>query len=179
MNMPRTPSVDDHFAAHIVRRLSAEELWDAISQAAGVFDEIKSLYAVRTYKRVMQASFYHDYEGKMKDTFNLLQCFGQTDREEMPSDRSSLVQAASLLNSEAVLSRLKLQKGGRLEALLNAKPPHTDSEIVRELFVATISRYPSAKEESAGLKLLANNREQGAEDLLWALINRIDFVFNI
>jgi hypothetical protein len=179
MDVPRTPAVDEHFAAHITRRLSAEELWDAISQAANVFDEIQSKYAVRKYKRVMQASFYHDYEGTLKNTFDLLQCFGQTDREEMSSDRSSLVQAASLLNGAPVLARIKIQKGGRLEALLNAKPTHTDSEIVRDLFLSTISRYPTAKEESVGLKLLAGNREQGAEDLLWALINRIDFVFNI
>lgn len=174
----RTEQTDDHFAAHIVRRLSAEELWDAISQAAGVFDEYKSAYASRTYKRVMQASFYHDYEGKFKGTFNLLQCFGQTDREEMPSDRSSLVQAASLLNSDPVLKRIKVQKGSRLEALLTAKPPKSDSEIVKELFLATVSRYPTAAEETVALKLLADDRERGAEDLLWALINRIDFIFN-
>jgi len=79
MDEPHTPAVDEHFAAHITRRLSAEELWDAISQAANVFDEIQSKYAVRKYKRVMQASFYifyHDYEGTLKNTFDLLQCFG-------------------------------------------------------------------------------------------------------
>jgi hypothetical protein len=178
MDGPRPPSVDEHFAAHIVRRLSAEELWDAISQASNVFDEMKSLYALKTYKRVMQASFYHDYEGKLKDMFNLLQCFGQTDREEMPSDRSSLVQSASLLNSDPVLKKIKMQKGSRLDALLNANPRLSDSEVVRELFLATISRYPTAQEEKVGSNLLALNREQGAEDLLWALINRIDFIFN-
>jgi hypothetical protein len=178
MDGPRTAAVDEHFAAHVVRRLSAEEMWDAISQAANVFDEMKSLYALKTYKRVMQASFYHDYESKLKDTFNLLQCFGQTDREEMSSDRSSLVQSASLLNSDAVLKRIKFQKGGRLDMLLNAKPSLSDAEVVRELFLATISRYPTPQEEEVGLKLMKGNREQGAEDLLWALINRIDFIFN-
>jgi hypothetical protein len=178
MDGTRPASVDEHFAAHIVRRLSAEELWDAVSQASNVFDDMKSLYGLKSYKRLMQASFYHDYEGKLKDMFNLLQCFGQTDREEMASDRSSLVQSASLLNSDLVLKRVKVQKGSRLEALLNANPRLSDSEIVRELFLATISRFPTAREEAVGLKLLASNREQGAEDLLWALINRIDFVFN-
>ena len=176
MDAPRSAAVDEHFAAHVVRRLSAEELWDAISQATNVFDEMKSLYGPKTYKRVMQASFYHDYESKLKDMFNLLQCFGQTDREEMPSDRSSLVQSASLLNSDPVLKRIKIQKGSRLETLLNGNL--SDAEIVRELFLATVSRYPTSKEESVGLKLLKGNREQGAEDLLWALINRIDFIFN-
>lgn len=178
MDGPRTAAVDDHFAAHIVRRLSAEELWDAISQASNVFDDMKSLYGAKTYKRVMQASFYHDYEGKLRDMFNLLQCFGQTDREEMPSDRSSLVQSASLLNSEAVMKKIKIQKGSRLDSLLHANPPVSDAEVVRELFLATISRYPTEREENVGLKLLAGQREQGAEDLFWALLNRIDFIFN-
>jgi hypothetical protein len=179
MDSPRTPEVDEHFAAHIVRRLSAEELWDAVSQSNNVFTEMKSMYAVRSYKRVMQSSFYHDYEGSQKSVFNLLQCFGQTDREEMPNDRSSLVQAASLLNSDPVLARTKVQKGSRLESLLGANPPLSDSEIVRDLFLATISRYPTPREEQTGLKLLSGNRQQGAEDLLWALVNRIDFIFNI
>jgi hypothetical protein len=143
-----------------------------------VFDDLKSLYGAKTYKRVMQASFYHDYEGKLRDMFNLLQCFGQTDREEMPSDRSSLVQSASLLNSEAVMKKIKIQKGSRLDSLLHANPPISDAEVVRELFLATISRYPTEREENVGLKLLAGQREQGAEDLFWALLNRIDFIFN-
>ncbi len=174
----RTPEVDNHFAVHIVRRLSAEELWDAISQASGVFDEYKSLYGLRTYKRVMQASFNHDYEGKYRSTFNLLQCFGQTDREDMPSDRSSLVQAASLLNSDPVLRRIEARKGSRLEALLTATPPKSDTEIVKELFLATISRIPTRQEEEVALNLLKGDRQHGAEDLLWALINRIDFIFS-
>jgi hypothetical protein len=170
--------LEDDFGVHMVRRLGAEELWDAISQASGVFDEYKSLYAARSYKYTMQASFFHDYSGKFRTTFDLLQCFGQTDREDLPSDRSSLIQAASLLNSELVEKRIHVQKNSRLEKLLTAAPPKTDSEIVKELFLATVSRFPTPEEEAMGIKLLAGGREQGAEDLLWALVNRVDFVFN-
>jgi hypothetical protein len=49
---------------------------------------------------------------------------------------------------------------------------------VKELFLATVSRFPTPEEEAMGIKLLAGGREQGAEDLLWALVNRVDFVFN-
>lgn len=90
------PEIDNHFAAHIVRRLSAEELWDAISQASGVFDEYKSIYSLRTHKRVTQASFHHDYEGKYKSTFNLLQCFGQTDRDLRTAQVSFRLRACSI-----------------------------------------------------------------------------------
>ena len=152
---------EDDFAVHAVRRLSAEKLSDAISQTAGVFDQYKSANVNRTYKYVMQSSFYHDYSGKYKDTFGLLQCFGQTDREDMPSDRSSLIQAASLLNSDPVLKRVKIQKGSRLEKLFAAKK--TDAEIVQELFLASINRFPNAAEEAMALKLFTSNREQGAE----------------
>ena len=50
---------------------------------------------------------------------------------------------------------------------------------MEELFLATINRFPTDREKAMSLKLFAAGREQGAEDLLWALINRVDFIFNI
>ena len=123
----------------------------------------------------MQAHYLDFGEtGRLPD---LLVCFGQTDREDnASSDRSSLLQAAHLLNNNLVLSQVKTQKGSRLEKLLT-KP---DKELVEELFLATISRPPTAEEERMSMSLLskANQRQEAAEDLLWALLNRVDFIFN-
>ena len=87
-----------------------------------------------------------------------------------------MLQAAHLLNNKLVLSQVKTQKGSRLEKLLT-KP---DKEVVEDLFLATISRPPTAEEERMSLSLLskANQRQEAAEDLLWALLNRVDFIFN-
>ncbi len=167
---------DDYFARHIVRRLGPEQLWDAVQQASGIYQDYSIKYTALKGKYIMQAHYLDWGEtGRLQD---LLVCFGQTDREDNgSSDRSSLLQAAHLLNNNLVLDQVKAQKGSRLEKLL-AKP---DKELVSELFLSTISRFPTAQEERMSLDLLATKdgtRQEAAEDLLWALVNRVDFVFN-
>ena len=62
-----------------------------------------------------------------------------------------MLQAAHLLNNKLVLSQVKTQKGSRLEKLLT-KP---DKEVVEDLFLATISRPPTAEEQHMSLSLLS------------------------
>jgi len=54
-----------------------------------------------------------------------------------------------------------------------------DEKALEELFLATLSRLPTAKDKAA----FARNREgkertQAFTDALWALINTTEFVFN-
>ncbi len=166
---------DDYFARHIVRLLGPEQLWDAVQQASGIHRDYAIKYTALKGKYLMQAHYLDWGEtGRLQD---LLVCFGQTDREDNgSSDRSSLLQAAHLLNNSLVLNQVKAEKGSRLEKLL-AKP---DKELVEELFLATIGRFPASEEERMSLALLdkTGNRREAAEDLLWALVNRVDFIFN-
>lgn len=166
---------EDYFARHIVKRLSAEQLWDAASQATGVFQT----FPPRKAKYLLQTYHSQEYDASHKDLFNLLQDFGQTSREELPTDRSSMVQVAQLLNNPLFKSLVEARPGSRLEGLLKAQPRKSDEEIVTELFLATVSRLPTAGEMRIATGPLKKNREQGAEDLLWALINGLDFVFNL
>ena len=172
------PAYEEYFARHKVRRLNAEEFWDAVSQSTGVFEE----FTIRTdddkIKYLMQSTFNHDFSSN-KALWNMLQDFGETDREDPPSDDASMVQAASVMNHELVLDRVKIQEGSRLHELLRSEPSKSNDEIVDELFLATISRPPTAEEKSMSVSLLERLRDQGAEDLLWALLNRADFIFNM
>lgn len=172
------PDYENYYARHIPRRLAAEEFWDAISDATGVYEQFKVKDLDRKFKYVMEAHFNQDFASSHKNLWNLLQDWGQTDREDPPSDRISMVQAASLMNHDLLLKRVSVQKGSRLEKLLRAEPPVSSDHIVDELFLATISRLPTAGEKAKALQLLQSHRDQGAEDLLWALVNRLDFVFN-
>jgi len=83
------------------------------------------------------------------------------------------------LNHKAILERVKVKPGSRLDKLLKATPPKSNQEIVADLFLATVSRPPNAAEEKMATGLLERgDRDQAAEDLLWALLNREDFLFN-
>ncbi|MBM3757253.1 MAG: DUF1553 domain-containing protein, partial [Acidobacteria bacterium] len=166
------PKYETYFARHATRRLSAEEFWDAVQDVTGIYDSYKVRDLDRKFKYVMEASFNQDFASSHAGLFNMLQDWGQTDREDPPTDRPSMVQAASLLNHELILNRVKVAKGGRLEKLLT----RSDGELIEELFLAAIGRKPAESERVKSMQLLANGRTRGAEDLLWALLNRLDFI---
>lgn len=166
---------DTYFARHQPRRLGPEEFWDAVSDATGVHEkfQVKDLERKVTY--VMETSFNQDFAASHKDLWNLLQDWGQTDREDPPTDRASMIQAATLMNHDLLLDRVQAKKGGRLEKLLTAQA--SSEQIVEELFLATVSRPPQGEEKRQAVALLERSRQVGAEDLLWALLNRVDFIF--
>jgi len=171
-------SHEDYFARRVVRRLGAEQLWDAISQTSGIFESFQVRYDDDKFKYTMQARFCHDYEQSHPALYRMMKDFGQTVREDPASERSSMIQSGNLLNNELIAAKAKAAKGSRLDTLLNAKPAKSDQELIDELFLAALSRYPSDAERRKALAHLEANRTEGAEDLLWTLFNRLDFIFN-
>ncbi len=166
----------DYFARHMVRRLPAEQVWDAVSDATGIHDEIPSGDSGRKVKYVMQTVSPDDIPGKLRKA---LASFGLDDRTLGTRSLSgSPVQASILLNSDLVKEKIKLDKKGRLSKLMRAEPPNSNEKIVEEIFLAALSRFPSAAESQFGVKLLADGHDAGAEDLLWALLNRPEFLLN-
>ncbi len=117
----------------------------------------------------------------MKPLADLLASFGFNDRYAVGDDsgtKGSIVQASVLLNNPLIRDRVKAQKGSRLFDLLHHEPPRGNAEIVEEMFLATRSRFPSDEEKAIAVKLLEEHHAQGAEDLLWSLINRLEFTAN-
>ena len=100
----------------------------------------------------------------------------------MPTDGErcsapSMSQALDLLNGEALQSKLK-NPDGYLARLL--KSGLQDARVIEELFLTALARRPSPKELADTLRLLpqAPSRQEGMQDLLWALINSKEFMFN-
>jgi hypothetical protein len=57
----------------------------------------------------------------------------------------------------------------------------TPSEVVEELFLATLSRQPREKEAALLLeafKAEGVDRRTAVEDVLWALLNTKEFIYN-
>ncbi len=165
---------DDHmnFSHATPRRLEAEQLYDALHLATGSTVQFAGLPTGTKAVELPDAKAVGD---------GFLDLFGKPVRETpCECERSSTVslgQALNLINGPT-LSESVAASTGRIAQLLKANP--TDDKIVEEIFLATFSRFPTAKEKKTALTTLhiSSNRAEGAEDLMWALLNSPAFLFN-
>jgi hypothetical protein len=80
-----------------------------------------------------------------------------------------------LMTDRTLLGKLER---GRLAALLSSK--RTDAQIVDDLFLATLSRFPDEFERREALRHVRakGDRKVGFVDLVWALVNTREFILN-
>ena len=100
---------------------------------------------------------------------------------ECPCERdtkSSVVQALHLMNSNKLQTRIAGTEG-RAKKLADSKL--SEEEIINELYLATWSRFPTEEEMQLALAAFSvkdATRRTATEDVMWALINSAEFVFN-
>jgi hypothetical protein len=84
-------------------------------------------------------------------------------------------QSLFLMSDPAVLDKIS---NGRLQKLL--QQPASDSEVIDELFLATLSRFPLHRESAAALGRVkqGSDRKEAFTEILWALINTREFCLN-
>ena len=112
------------------------------TRAGGLFNEIPILYSDKKVKYLLQ-TYSPDDLGGQESLRQLLQFLGQGNRDSVDWDMTgSMVQASALLNSKFVKERVKIQEKGRLANFLNHDPPLPNEEIVDELFLAFLARFP-------------------------------------
>jgi hypothetical protein len=170
-----------YFARHFARRLRAEEICDAISQATGIFNEVPIGGSNKKVKYVMQTYSPEDIVGKeLEPMRQLLLSLGQNNRDMVVAkdNTGSTLQASVLLNSKYVKDRIRVQENGRLSQFLNHDPPYSNEQIVEEIFLAFLSRNPLPKEKAIALQTLQERHGHGLEDLAWSLINKPEFYLN-
>jgi len=162
---------DERFYSHFhVKRLTAEPLLDAIDHACSTRTKFKDLPLGTRAIEIPDAEypdFFLNTFAKPRRT-SVCEC-------ERPAD-PNLAQALHTLNGD-ILSGKIADKNGRVAKLIAEKKPHT--EIVTDLYLATLCRPPTADEISASERLVAESPspQEGYEDLLWALINSKAFLF--
>jgi hypothetical protein len=109
----------------------------------------------------------------------LLTAFGRGDRDTTPrSSDGSIVEALELLNDPLVTTRIKATNANTTVArvLAASKDPGT---IADELYIATLSRRPTAVERDAAITYLKSGTLSAkAEDLQYALMNSLEFLFD-
>ena len=90
----------------------------------------------------------------------------------------SIVQALHLMNSTKLAARIGDAKG-RAAAL--ARSSKTPGEIVEEVYLGAYCRYPTDEERKLAVEAFGApgaTRQSATEDVMWALLNSAEFVFN-
>lgn len=183
--VPGQPEDPLNYSHTFVRRLTAEQVLDAASLAAGVPLEMGGrLDGLRAAQLAGPSAGNRrgrsGTEDRSLDQF--LRAFGKPTRQlTTECERTcepTMTQAFQFL-SGPVVQEFVSSKRNRLDALLASGA--TPEAVVDELYWATLTRAPSAPEARAFASALtsasgAEARRAVAEDLLWGLLNAKEFV---
>ncbi len=171
------PNTQNLFGRKLVRRLWSEEIHDAIAQSSGVIPTYNNAVwgPVSWAMHLPEPLATPDGNGGRVASFLDAFLRGNRDDQARRPD-GSITQALDLMNDNFVMSRI--QPKGAAGSLLVKSLPLPDDQLVNTLFLTVLSRYPTSAEMSAALANLKTNRTQEAQNLLWSLYNKVDFVFN-
>lgn len=163
------------FSRYMPKRLHAEVLLDGIDELLGSSSTFNGL------PRGVRAVQIPDHGG-VNNAF--LNAFGRpAGASACECERAgdvSMMQSLQLLNSNEVYAKLDASRARSLAA----DEERTDQEKVTELCLRAFSRPPSEAELQAYMAHIqaaetdVNKRRQAYEDILWALINTKEFLFN-
>ncbi len=184
-----SPQWESLFARKLVRRLWAEEMHDSIALSSGVLPAYK-VYEGQDPANVAGGTITLNWAMQFPETASrglntssnsFLDGFLRGNRDDSArSGEGSLTQALSLMNDPFVMSRVKMASSGAgslLNTLMKSNP--SDAQLVSTLFINVLSRYPTDDERNKAVSgLQAAPRPQAAENLLWSLYNKVDFIFN-
>src|SRR4030095_12466626 len=135
---PNATNGDDRtaYSHYILRRLSAEQMADAIAQATGVPERYSFFHPG---KRAIQLP------DPIVDSY-FLTVFDRSTRENATCSRKqslSVTQSLNLISGEAINSKLRQEKG-RIAALL--REGKSNSDIVEQITMAALARHPTELE---------------------------------
>ena len=161
------------YSRYYPRRLKAEVLLDAISQATGVPTLFKDQPAGT---RALQLP-----DSNIESYF--LSTFGRPDRvitcECERSDEPSMTQVLHLYNGKTLNAKLQA-KENRISQLLKAGM--SDEQLIESAYLEVLARQPSGQEVARLAELIKVDddpqRRLALEDLYWSLLTSREFLFN-
>jgi len=162
---------EKYFSHYLPRKMSAEQMLDAICHLT---DRPETFAGLRIGTKATQLP--------APDIANseFLKAVGQPERQtvcacERTGD-SNLNMAIQFFNGGLIAGKLK-DKGNRFHRMIAAGK--NNEEIIRHLYLTGLSRLPTQGELDGTLKYLPEKDDRGAafEDICWAMINTIEFLF--
>ena len=170
---PTDGNKDDrqNFARFYARRMPAEVFLDAVNQATL---SKAGFNGVGTNGRAVDLP-HEGFGSYFLDTFDRPKRVTVCECER--STGATLSQVLLLANSDEMENKIGAGDG-RVAKLVKEKKP--GKEAIAELYVASLSRLPTDSEKNKTLAYYDQqaNKQQALEDILWALLNSKEFMFN-
>ena len=159
-----------NYSHYYERRLTAEQLLDAISDVTGVPEKFRGFYwgkrAIDLPDSGVPSYFLDTFDRPIRDT-------AKCERNVTVS----VAQAMHFMAGDTVETKLR-NPAGRLHQLIQSGAP--DTEIVRQFYLSALSRPPAEQEMRAVQAFISSkqSREDGLRGFGWALLNSKEFLFN-
>ncbi|MBO0699798.1 MAG: DUF1553 domain-containing protein [Zavarzinella sp.] len=166
------------FARYYPKRMNAEVLLDAVCQVTDAPSQFGGLPTDRFAPRRAIMLPDEAFGSYFLDVFGRPQRISACECERV--SEANLAQALHLLNSDEIQGKLTRQNG-RADTLASAKDTRPDADKVRELFLWAFARKPTDSDLKAALDHIEKHKTEkkvAYENILWALINTKEFVFN-
>jgi len=169
-----------YHARRFARILTGPEAADLIAEATDVPYGVRQYGQAKSYvKEMTNPVNMKNGSSDNKEVFTLMQAYYQSERALPPADKSlaNTMQAMMMMSSPVVTTRVLNQGNTRVAKLL--KSDKTDDQIVEELVLSSLSRYPTAEETQLAKRLISEKgRTQAIEGLQWVLLNNPEFLLN-
>lgn len=163
-----------NYSRYYPRRLQAEVMLDAIDRVAGTQTDFANL------PPGTRAVALPDNSYNRQSPF--LRVFGRPEGESVCEcervQTSSLAQSLHLMNAGDIKGKLASPTGRAERLAKDTRPPE---ERIKELYLAAFAREPRPDELKTALDYLAEPgtaANANFQDLIWALINTKEFLFN-
>lgn len=170
--LPLNRTDEQNFSHAMEKSLPAEVLLDAISQVTGVPEKFngwpEGYRAIQVWDNRMPSYFFRIFGRPVRAS--VCEC----ERSSEPS----IAQALHLMNAPEIAEKLQARTGTARRLADSALAP---KELVDELYLMTLSRFPTEPERATLLAFFqgpAAGRREAVEDALWSLLNTKEFTFN-
>ncbi|MDX1944143.1 MAG: DUF1549 and DUF1553 domain-containing protein [Pirellulaceae bacterium] len=166
---------EQNYSRALLKRLDAEVLLDAVCQTTGVGEKFDGAPAGTRAVELWDSQVDHYF----------LRLFGRPVRQTACDCERvvepSVAQVLHLLNSDRIDGKLR-HDGGKIAELVRREPDN--GQLAEELYLTVFARLPTPAERQTAVEYLSaagtdpGRRRSQAEDLLWTMLNSLEFVFN-
>ena len=169
------------FVRHYPRRLMGEEIHDALQMATGTTSNYTVEGWADTAKWAMELP--EPVEPRSNGgANNFMNAFlrGNRDTQER-RQAGSILQQLALMNDAQVINRVRVTASPVLQRISRIAD---NQQLVEEIYLAFLSRKPSEYEMGRAVAYIEKNATSAAartttlEDLGWALVNKVEFLFS-